>query len=144
MGLNWETGMGLWYQIVHTLLCVSDETVISLIILLFFKDLGIYVHQDVIVYINMHVAASIVATLLDQARERFVLLAICPSHCRSRFSSNKKSVSQCFVPEIGQVLTNVPQHCNSRKQFSGDHAMTCHLGGFLTVRHNGIITAIMP
>ena len=35
-------------------------------------------------------------------------------------------------------LTNVPQHCSCGKQFSVDHAMTCHLIGFLTVRHNDI------
>ena len=38
--------MGLWYQIVHTLLCVSDETVISLIILLLFKDLGMSIKMS--------------------------------------------------------------------------------------------------
>ena len=43
----------------------------------------------------------------------------------------------CLRYDCGS-LPNVPQHCSCGKQFSVDHAMTCYLGGFLTIRHNNI------
>ncbi len=35
-------------------------------------------------------------------------------------------------------LDNTPKTCNCGAQFSVDHAMICHMGGFLTIRHNEI------
>ena len=33
-------------------------------------------------------------------------------------------------------LSNTPKMCNCGTQFSVNHAMTCHMGGFPTIRHN--------
>ncbi|MCG8626248.1 MAG: hypothetical protein MJE68_30150, partial [Proteobacteria bacterium] len=40
---------------------------------------------------------------------------------------------------------NIPQTCNCGTQFTVDHAMICHMGGFPTIRHNEIrdITATL-
>ena len=54
------------------------------------------------------------------------------------FHLNKGEFRDTSCLRYDWSLTNVPQHCNCGKQFSVDHAMTCHLGGFLTVRHNDI------
>ena len=37
-----------------------------------------------------------------------------------------------------QKLSNTPKTCNCGTQFSVDHAMTCHMGGFPTICHNEI------
>ena len=39
----------------------------------------------------------------------------------------------------------MPQACNCGAQFSVDHAMVCHMGGFPTIRHNELrdITATL-
>ena len=52
------------------------------------------------------------------------------------FHLNKEEFRDALCLRYDWSLTNVPQHCNCGKLFSVDHAMTCHLGGFLTVRHN--------
>ena len=54
------------------------------------------------------------------------------------FHLNKGEFCDAFCMRYDWSLTNVPQHCNCGKQFSVYHAMTCNLGGFLTVRHNDI------
>ena len=54
------------------------------------------------------------------------------------FHLNKGEFRDALCLRYDWTLTNVPQHCSCGKQFSVDHAMTCHLGGFLTVRHNDI------
>ena len=38
----------------------------------------------------------------------------------------------------GWKRNNTPQTCNCGAQFKVDHAMICHMGGFPTIRHNGI------
>ena len=35
-------------------------------------------------------------------------------------------------------LSNIPKTCNCGANFSVDHAMICHMGGFPTIRHNEI------
>ena len=52
------------------------------------------------------------------------------------FHLNKEEFRDALCLRYDWSLTYVPQHCNCGKLFSVDHAMTCHLGGFLTVRHN--------
>jgi len=46
----------------------------------------------------------------------------------------------------GWKLDNIPQCCNCGAHFTMDDTMVCHMGGFLTVRHNEIraITASLP
>ena len=36
------------------------------------------------------------------------------------------------------ILQNTPQTCSCGSQFTVDHAMVCHMGGFPTIRHNEI------
>ena len=36
----------------------------------------------------------------------------------------------------GWNLPNIPQSCNCGTNFSVNHAMTCHMGGLPTIRHN--------
>ena len=38
----------------------------------------------------------------------------------------------------GWKLNNTPQTCNCGAQFTVNHAMICHMGGFPTIRHNEI------
>ncbi len=38
----------------------------------------------------------------------------------------------------GSKLNNTPQTCNCGAQFTVNHAMICHMGGFPTIRHNEI------
>ena len=38
----------------------------------------------------------------------------------------------------GWKLNNVPQSCNCESPFTVNHAMTCHMEGFPTLRHNEI------
>ena len=54
------------------------------------------------------------------------------------FHLNKREFRDALCLRYDWSLPNVPQHCSCGKHFSVDHAMTCHLGGFLTVRHNDI------
>ena len=54
------------------------------------------------------------------------------------FHLNKGEFCDALCLRYDLSLTNVPQHCSCGKQLYADHAMTCHLGGFLTVRHNDI------
>eukprot|EP00731_Ephydatia_muelleri_P019440 Em0012g265a len=54
------------------------------------------------------------------------------------FHLNKGEFRDALCLRYDWSLPNVPQHCSCGKQFYVDHAMTCHLGGFLTVRHNDI------
>eukprot|EP00731_Ephydatia_muelleri_P016081 Em0009g505a len=54
------------------------------------------------------------------------------------FHLNKGEFRDALCLRYDWSLPNVPQHCSCGKQFSVDHAMTCHLGGYLTVRHNDI------
>ena len=77
--------------------------------------------------------------LLDQVREKgsSSWLSAIPIVDRG-FHLNKGEFRDALCLRYDWSLTNVPQHCNCGKLFSVDHAMTCHLGGFLTVRHNDI------
>ena len=54
------------------------------------------------------------------------------------FHLNKGEFRDALCLRYDWSLPNVPQQCSCGKQFSANHAMTCHLGGFLTVRHNDI------
>ena len=38
----------------------------------------------------------------------------------------------------GWSLSNTPQLCNYVKAFTVNHAMVCHMGGFLMIRHDEI------
>ena len=44
----------------------------------------------------------------------------------------------CLTYDSGHLPMSLNISVVSGKKFSVDHAMTCHLGGFLTVRHNDI------
>ena len=67
------------------------------------------------------------------------LLQLCFDQACKKGSSSWVSVLPIADLRYDWALINVPQHWNCGKQSSVDHAMTCHLGGFLTVRHNDIL-----
>ena len=46
----------------------------------------------------------------------------------------RDALSLCY----GWKLNNVPRSCNCGAPFTVNHAMTCHMGGFPTLRHNEI------
>ena len=54
------------------------------------------------------------------------------------FQLKKEEFRDALCLRYDWSLPNVPQYCSCEKQFSVNHAMTCHLGGFLCVRHNDI------
>ena len=56
-----------------------------------------------------------------------------------------KGFHEALCRRYGWNLSNIPPTCNCGTSFSVDHAMTCHMGGISTIRHNEIcdITATM-
>ena len=61
------------------------------------------------------------------------------------FYLHKGEFKDALCLRYGWNLVNTPQRCNCSTQFTVDHAMTCHMGGFPTIRHNEIrdITAFL-
>ena len=59
------------------------------------------------------------------------------------FHLNKGEFRDALCLKYDWSLPNVPQHCSCGKQFSVDHAMTCYLGGFLTVRHRDVTASLL-
>ena len=54
------------------------------------------------------------------------------------FLLNKSEFRDAICLRYGWSVSNLPQQCNCGTVFSVDNAMTCHLGGILTIRHNEI------
>ena len=61
------------------------------------------------------------------------------------FLLHKGEFRDAICLRYGWNLNNTPQSCNCGTSFSVDHAMTCHMGGIPTIRHNEIrdITATL-
>ena len=61
------------------------------------------------------------------------------------FYLHKGEFRDALCLRYGWQLNNIPRTCKCGTQFTVDHAMTCHLGGFPTIRHNEIrdITATL-
>ena len=61
------------------------------------------------------------------------------------FYLHKGEFRDALCLRYGWQLNNIPQTCKCGTQFTVDHAMMCHLGGFPTIRHNEIrdITATL-
>ena len=61
------------------------------------------------------------------------------------FHFHKGEFRNVLCLRYGWQLNNIPQTCKCGTQFTVDHAMICHLGGFPTIRHNEIrdITATL-
>ncbi len=61
------------------------------------------------------------------------------------FLLHKGEFRDALCLRYGWNLSNTPPTCNCGASFSVDHAMTCHMGGIPTIRHNEIrdITATM-
>ena len=51
---------------------------------------------------------------------------------------HKGEVRDALCLRYGWKPNNTPQNCNCGVQFTVDHAMICHMGGFPTIRHNEI------
>ncbi len=54
------------------------------------------------------------------------------------FHLHKGEFRDAICLRYGWTLPNTPRLCNCGKAFQIDHAMTCHMGGFPTIRHNEI------
>ena len=54
------------------------------------------------------------------------------------FHLHKGEFRDAICLRYGWTLPNTPRLCNCGKTFQIDHAMTCHMGGFPTIRHNEI------
>ena len=54
------------------------------------------------------------------------------------FYLHKGEFKDAMCLRYGWKPNNTPQTCNCGAQFKVDHAMICHMGGFPTIRHNGI------
>ena len=61
------------------------------------------------------------------------------------FYLHKGEFRDALCLRYGWQLSNIPQTCKCGTRFTVDHAMTCHMGGFPTIRHNDIrdITATL-
>ena len=61
------------------------------------------------------------------------------------FYLHKGEFRDALCLRYGWNLGSMPQTCNCGAQFSVDHAMVCHMGGFPTIRHNELrdITATL-
>ena len=54
------------------------------------------------------------------------------------FYLHKGEFRDALCLRFGWKPNNTPQTCNCGAQFTVDHAMICHMGGFPTIRHNEI------
>ena len=54
------------------------------------------------------------------------------------FYLHKGEFRDALCLRYGWRPTNMPQMCNCGTQFTVDHAIICHMGGFLTICHNEI------
>ena len=54
------------------------------------------------------------------------------------FHLHKGEFHDALCLRYGWNLSNTPPSCNCGTSFSVDHAMTCHMGGILTIHHNEI------
>ena len=54
------------------------------------------------------------------------------------FYLHKGEFRDALCLRYGWRPTNMPQLCNCGTQFTVDHAIICHMGGFPTIRHNKI------
>ena len=54
------------------------------------------------------------------------------------FHLHKGEFRDALCLRYGWTLSNTPRLCNCDKDFTIDHAMVCHMGGFPTIRHNEI------
>ena len=54
------------------------------------------------------------------------------------FHPHKEEFRDALSLRYNWQLDNTPKMCNCGVQFSVDHAMICHMGSFLTIRHNEI------
>ncbi len=54
------------------------------------------------------------------------------------FHLHKGEFRDAICLRYGWTLPNTTRLCNCGKPFQIDHAMTCHMGGFRTIRHNEI------
>ena len=54
------------------------------------------------------------------------------------FHLHKGEFRDALCLRYGWALENTPQTCSCGSQFTVDHAMICHMGGFPTIRHNEI------
>ena len=54
------------------------------------------------------------------------------------FYLHKGEFRDALSLRYGWKLSNTPQTCNCGVCFTVDHAVICHIGGFPTIRHNGI------
>ena len=54
------------------------------------------------------------------------------------FSLHKGQFRDAVCLRYGWTLSNIPTKCNCGTAFSSNHAMICHMGGFPTIRHNGL------
>ncbi len=52
------------------------------------------------------------------------------------FLLHKGEFRDALCLRYGWNLSNTPRSCNCGTSFSVDHAMTCHMGGIPTIRHN--------
>jgi len=59
------------------------------------------------------------------------------------FLLNKSEFCDVICLRYRWSLSNLPQQCNCGTVFSVDHAMTCHLGGIPTIRHNEIRISLL-
>ncbi|KAL5489466.1 hypothetical protein EMCRGX_G018560 [Ephydatia muelleri] len=82
--------------------------------------------------------SMIVSTGTTEIQLDYNLLQSLKRDINHGFHINKGEFRDALCLRYDWSLPNVPQHCSCGKHFSVDHAMTCHLGGFLTVRHNDI------
>ena len=54
------------------------------------------------------------------------------------FYLHKGEFRDALCLRYGWKVKNTPHSCNCGAQFTVDHAMICHMGGFPTIRHNEI------
>ena len=54
------------------------------------------------------------------------------------FHFHKGEFRDAISLRYGWSLSHTPQQCSCGTTFSVDHAMTCHMGGIPTIRHNEI------
>ena len=54
------------------------------------------------------------------------------------FYLHKGEFRDALCLRYGWKVNNTPQTCNCGAQFTVNHAMICHMGGFPTIRHNEI------
>ena len=52
------------------------------------------------------------------------------------YNLNKKEFKDAIILRYDWEITDTPMTCAYGVQFSVDHAMVCHLGGFINQRHN--------